>query len=256
MNRMLDWCLYYKGVDSSSSEFSRLTPEQKMFYDIEESVCGLDISDARTFLKKVTARVARFGIVDENMSERLFLKYLSENCNLPIVDRLCAAKKLVFSGKDYDYESEMKKIVGTDSNVSFDKPKGRTVFECTWDGYFSGFGGVYLFFDGRVFVVPSTLDLDLPKPLYLHKKTCKALADEVKTLIKENWENVQKFEYKYDPLVDGCFFDGGCQNYKFLSKRCGGYMFCAIESGKKVVEFVDKIEEIFKKYDLSLSNDC
>lgn len=137
---------------------------------------------------------------------------------------------------------ELAQEYGLDEEILFQKPKGRTVFEYIDEGGFPcRTRGCLLYFDGRVYSVYE--DNPANVRAYVLEGVHKTLLDQVKVFFRENWEAIQKLP-KETSFVDCC--DGSFQYYKFLSKRCQGYMMEHSEDGKEVLAFADKIERLFR----------
>ena len=141
------------------------------------------------------------------------------------------------------FEQKMKlaQAYGLNEELLFEKPKGRTVFEYIDEGGFPCHTrGYLLYFDGRIYSVYE----DCPEHIrmYILEGTHKPLLNKVKALIHDNWENIQKLPKE---TTFGECDDGSYQYYKFLSKRCHGYMMELTEDGKEVLYFAKKIDYIF-----------
>ena len=137
---------------------------------------------------------------------------------------------------------EVAREIGLHEVFLTEKPKGQTVFEEFWAGtYKSTYGGLFLYYDGRIAVKIGNRYPD-DVSYYLLIARDKYVADAVKKLIKDNWAAISALPKKGDCFE---FFDGSYNYYKFLTKRCGGYMYEESEDGKAVKPFYNQILNVF-----------
>lgn len=125
------------------------------------------------------------------------------------------------------------------------KPKGRTIFESYWCGGFPCTeNGIFVYYDGRVCSLSSNRVEDNHRSWEL-LAVCKPLVDDIKKLIKDNWETLKNTP---ECIYDGCpICDGGTQQFKFRGRYF--YRDAVVEPQAQFIEALQlKVSRLLRKH--------
>lgn len=232
-NRNLEYCRYYHG--EQQNPYTDSFKSRAWIAEQFASECAFDYS--KDFLSFVAAHISKREPYGYEPDVARYIAFF-EHCS-------------------FEEKFEIARAYALGDALQLKKPRGCTIFESHRNaGYFTPYmigDGLLLYNDGSVFVknaVPESLgclDLSQEGPflcnqVYFYVGKFKETADAVKKLIKENWTAISVLPKKGDCLG---ITDGARSYFKFLTKRCGGYMYTYSEGGKAVMPFLNKIDNIF-----------
>ena len=216
--RDLKYCRYYHGEQWNPY----LDSFKECAWEAEQLASEQAFDEAKDFLSFVVTHIPNRISSGEELNVNRYIAFF-EHCSL-------------------EEKLEIAREFGLREVFLTEKPKGRTVFEAFWEGtYTPTYGGLFLYYDGRIAVKIGNRYSD-DVAYYLLIARDKYVADAVKKLIKENWVAISALPKKSDCLE---ICDGSYNDYKFLTKRCGGYEYEESEGGKAVKPFHDRILNIF-----------
>jgi len=219
---ILDFCQYYNGEEQCPFNDSY----EARAWAAEQQVCSFVKDGAYSFLSYIAAYISKWDPYEYRAD---VARYVAEFPDCSLNEKMQIART---------YE--------LGEFLEFDKPKGRTIFEYEWENAFYHIDcGFYLYFDGRVYEKITTFESGLISA-YVLCKSDRSLADAVKTLIRANYEQIKALPKE---ISGDSILDGSSSYYKFLGKRCGGYMPEYADEGKELMNWFGKVADIFKEHD-------
>lgn len=219
---ILDYCQYYNGEEQCPYNDSY----EARAWAAEQQVCSFVKDGAYSFLSYIAAYISKWDPYEYRAD---VARYVAEFPDCSLNEKMQIAR--TYELGDY---------------LLVQKPKGRTIFETSWEGTeVQRTGGVYLYFDGRVYEKYGEL-LPQPSEIYVLRKQDKALATNVKDLLQSRREQIQKFPTK---IEYNFITDSAIEHLKFLFKKCSGYAMSFADKARDVMALARDVAKLFRKHD-------
>lgn len=209
------------------------TDFERIAWECEKQVC-----EAKTSPQDISEFLHFVANTMSNYDKKILARYIAEYACYDSDDSIINAKKFI---------CETHKLQDI---LFFEKPLGQTIYETIDEGtYVPESEGTLLYDDGRIYTMFG--NSDSKKHSYVLEATSRPFADKIKAFIEKNREVIQSFP---DETTEAPFCDGSYQYYKFLNKKCHGYMMYCTDDGQKIISFAKKIDARFRKHAFPISN--
>ena len=225
-----EYCCYYSPSQQKcpyKSDFERIA------WECEKQVCEIKTSpqEISEFLHFVACSMSSYD-------KKILARYIASYACYVLDNNIIDAKKYIY---------EIHKLQDI---LFFEKPLGQTIYESIDEGtYIPESEGTLLYDNGRIYKMYG--NSFYKKYFYALQATNKEFADKIRTFIEKQWDIVQSFP---DETTEVPFCDGSYQYYKFLNKKCHGYMMYCTDDGQKIISFAKKIDARFRKHAFSINN--